>query len=174
MNTYENLTLEQHVKRAKMLAGVLHAGQVDKAGGDYYGHLLRVQRYFSDRFMNHLGDLTPQEEYDYNCGIIAALLHDSVEDTPATLLMLRELGFPEYAVRLVHLMTRSKFTKTQYYERIKSDPIAQMLKAADMDDNTDPDRLEQLDETTRERLRAKYAAGYEAIGMTSRWWESST
>ena len=45
----------------------------------------------------------------------------------------------------------------QYYERVRTNPIALTVKLADINDNSDPERLSRLDQPTRERLEAKYA-----------------
>ena len=44
-----------------------------------------------------------------------------------------------------------------YFERVRSNPWAVMVKTADIADNTDPGRVAELDAPTRERLQAKCA-----------------
>jgi hypothetical protein len=50
-----------------------------------------------------------------------------------------------------------------YYRRVAADPVARVVKDADLADNADPDRLARLDTATRERLSAKYAHARETL-----------
>lgn len=45
---------------------------------------------------------------------------------------------------------------SDYYARVRRVPLALTVKLADLDDNSDPHRLAQLDAATRDRLTAKY------------------
>jgi hypothetical protein len=45
---------------------------------------------------------------------------------------------------------------TAYYERVKADPIALVVKWHDVADNADPARLALVAPDTRDRLREKY------------------
>ena len=108
-----------------------HKGQVDKGGYPYYMHPVAVSRIV-----------------DRNGGteemVIAALLHDVVEETPVTLDDLRNMGFTERIVELVDYMTRREGeggeTYWEYIERFKADKEAIMVKLADLEHNTDPKR----------------------------------
>jgi (p)ppGpp synthase/HD superfamily hydrolase len=111
---------------------------------------------------------------------IAAILHDVTEDTAFTPDMLLDLGFSEAAVNLIKLLDRdiaeekwkvfSGITRTEidkdrfYYDRIKSDPNARMIKLADIEDNLSPWRLSYLSDETQVRLQAKYAKAKEMLG----------
>jgi hypothetical protein len=44
-----------------------------------------------------------------------------------------------------------------YLRRVAADPVAVLVKRADIGDNSDPVRLAKLDQETQDRLRAKYA-----------------
>lgn len=81
------LTTTEVVERARRLAQAAHAGQLDKAGNDYYeSHLLDVCR----RVVSYGGDADEQA---------AAWLHDVVEDTTVTELDLLEAGFSDSPTR---------------------------------------------------------------------------
>ena len=133
------------ILRAYKIACQLHAGQTDKAGRPYIEHLtrvlLRVQMDGGDRFQQ-----------------IAALLHDSIEDEKTTADELLALGVPSEAVVLVQALTKRE---EQSYEDYLRGLIGRYrvvtVKMADLDDNSDPERLELLPERQRMRLQAKYA-----------------
>ncbi|BAX97304.1 phosphohydrolase [Mycobacteroides stephanolepidis] len=130
------------VHKAEQLAEEAHAGQTDKAGQPYIGHVRRVA-----------AAVDPQEA----TYIAAAFLHDVVEDSTITLDELAAQGFPQEIVTAVGLLTRQKHIPAEdYYRRIRSDPIALAVKLSDIADNASTDRLARLDPATRERLTEKY------------------
>ena len=139
------------ILRAYKIACQLHAGQTDKAGRPYIEHLtrvlLRVQMDGGDRFQQ-----------------IAALLHDSIEDEKTTADELLALGVPSEAVGLVQALTKRE---EQSYEDYLRGLIGRYrvvtVKMADLDDNSDPERLELLPERQRMRLQAKYAQAWDIL-----------
>lgn len=135
-------------ERAAQLARVAHEGQVDKVGQAYLEHPARVAaRVRGDDVLETV-----------------AWLHDVVEDTGVGLDELRE-AFPAVVVDAVDALTkRPDESRDAYYARARRDPIALRVKLADIDDNSDPERVPQLDEATRVRLAAKYAAARAALG----------
>ena len=127
---------------ARDLATAAHCGQVDKAGVAYITHPERVAA--------RMVPGSPAED--------VAWLHDVVEDTSMTLNRLRELGFGEEVVGAVDAMTRrDQEAADDYYARVAANPIAVEVKLADLDDNSDPARLQLVPEEGRRRLEAKYA-----------------
>lgn len=129
------------VDLAQQIATAAHEGQVDKAGRPYITHPARVAARVS-------GD-----EY----AAAAAWLHDVVEDTDVTLADLERV-FPPEVVEAVDALTRRPDEEpASYYARVRQVPLASTVKLADLDDNSDPQRLARLDAQTRERLLAKYA-----------------
>src|SRR5690606_7999478 len=80
------------IRRACRFAERAHAGQCRASGEPYVEHAFAVARI--------LGDLTPDHE-----AIAAAILHDTVEDTPATLDDIRR-EFGERVARLVDGVTK--------------------------------------------------------------------
>ena len=139
------------ILRAYKIACQLHAGQTDKAGRPYIEHLtrvlLRVQMDGGDRFQQ-----------------IAALLHDSIEDEKTTADELLALGVPSEAVVLVQALTKRE---EQSYEDYLRGLIGRYrvvtVKMADLDDNSDPERLELLPERQRMRLQAKYVQAWDIL-----------
>jgi hypothetical protein len=56
----------------------------------------------------------------------------------------------------------------RYYERIKADEIALLVKEADIEHNTHPDRMAVLSPSTQKRLTRKYAKAIKALGLDLR------
>ena len=137
------------VKRAKDLAHLAHAGQVDKAGRPYIEHVARVAAAVA-----HYAEPEVQA---------VAWLHDVLEDCAPNfrdeLLHIRPVDV-FFAVRA---LTRGKFSDSAYYDRIRRDPLALAVKLADIADNSDESRLALLDEKTAARLRRKYAKAMAAL-----------
>ena len=133
---------------ARRLAEQHHAGQVDKAGEPYLGHVLRV----ADRVAAH-GPVA----------VAAALLHDVIEDTAAGTDDLAAAGIPDAVIEVVLLLTKTEGPLDAYYARIRAHPVAVVVKLADVADNSDPARLGLLDAATRERLERKYAKAVAAL-----------
>ena len=141
---------EEMIVRAREIATVAHAGQVDKAGKPYIEHPARVAASLNDPH-----------------AIAAAWLHDVVEDTSTTL---SSLGaeFPEAVVLAVDALTRRPDrSSTSYYERIRANPIALAVKLADIADNSEPGRLSALPSETQTRLIAKYSEAIELLTPTT-------
>lgn len=135
----------QALNQASRLAAQLHGGQVDKSGRPYGGHLERVAL-----MVQRSGGNWVQE--------IAAWLHDSIEDTDASADYLIGHGVPSAAVDIVKAMTHPDGEPNrEYWERVKAQPGATLVKLCDIYDNIDPSRMCYLDDETQNRLRKKYA-----------------
>ena len=132
------------------LAAELHAGQRDKAGEPYLGHLTRVVQNLTRLFP----DASEAEQH-------AAWLHDSIEDTGITADALRARGYGERVIETVEAVTKPVDTH-DYQDWIKTiaasgNISAMRVKLADLSDNADPARLSALPEPRAAMLRAKYA-----------------
>jgi len=126
---------------AQRIATQAHAGQTDKAGRPYIGHPGRLA-----------ARLTGDEEAE-----AAAWLHDVLEDAQTTASDLAAQGVPAAVVAAVETLTkRTGESRDDYYARVAANPLALKVKRADIADNTDPERLAQLDPAVRARLTAKY------------------
>jgi (p)ppGpp synthase/HD superfamily hydrolase len=113
------------LERAIELAARAHAGQLDKAGQPYILHPLRLM----------LAVHTPYEK-------MAAILHDVVEDTPITFEDLVREGFPQEVVNAVQALTKLEGeSRINAARRAASDPIARVVKLADVTDNMDLSRI---------------------------------
>jgi hypothetical protein len=146
-------TTAETVAIARAVATGAHAGQVDKAGNDYISHPARVAA-----------------RLDHPALQVVAWLHDVLEDTAVTAANLLQLGIPPRLVVAVQALSRSvDEPKDGYYARVCADPVAVLVKLADVADNSDPGRLSMLDEATADRLRRKYAAARAVLlGAASR------
>lgn len=134
--------------KAQRLATRVHAGQVDKAGEPYIGHAERVA-----------GRLTSVEAK------VVAWLHDVIEDGGLGMGDLLAAGIPSHiATAVVAISRQPEETAESYYRRVRANPLATEVKAADIADNTDPARLAALDAETRDRLVEKYATARRLLG----------
>lgn len=124
------------LEKAIVLAATAHRGQVDKAGAPYILHPLRMM----------LTMHTPAE-------MMAAVLHDVVEDTAWTLEALRAEGFPDEVVEAVGGLTRREDESYEaFIERAAQHPLARRVKLADLEDNMDLRRLARLTDADQARL----------------------
>lgn len=139
------------VEDAVRIARAAHDGQVDKSGRPYIDHPLRVMR-----------------RVDGDHARMAAVLHDVVEDTAVTAADLLAAGCPppvvDTVLALTHLPGESQ---EDYLSRVAADPVAVVVKRADIADNTSPERLARLDRATGERLRNKYARALHLLDTRS-------
>lgn len=125
---------------AVALARAAHDGQLDKGGKPYIAHPLRVMHAVEGTYAQ-----------------MAAVLHDVIEDTPVTAGDLRRAGCPERVVAAVVALSKQPREPLEAsMARAAADPIALVVKRADIADNRSEARLGQLDEATQTRLRAKY------------------
>ena len=116
---YTPLTCE-----AMKIAYRAHHGQFDKSGIPYIFHPI------------HLAEQMPDE-----LTTCVALLHDIVEDTDLTLEELKSV-FPEAVTDAVDLMTHQpEVPYPEYVLAIKENPIARVVKIADLTHNSDATRL---------------------------------
>jgi (p)ppGpp synthase/HD superfamily hydrolase len=125
------------LERAIEIAARSHAGQVDKAGQPYILHPLRLM----------LAVTAPEER-------IAAVLHDVVEDTPVTLDDLAAAGFSRDILTAVEALTKLEGeSRIAAAQRAAQNPIARVVKLADVADNMDLSRISVPTEKDFVRLR---------------------
>jgi len=103
---------------ALALARDAFAGITRHDGSPYLGHLTRV----ADRLPERLK--------------AAGLLHDIIEDTPATVASLVAAGISPRTAEIVEIVSRLETeTYKEFIERIALDPDAVTVKLADLADN---------------------------------------
>jgi (p)ppGpp synthase/HD superfamily hydrolase len=131
------------LERAIHIAIEAHQGQKDKVGVPYILHPLRVMLRF-----------------DSDVEMMAAVLHDVVEDSRWTLTDLQEEGFPAQVIEAVDFLTRRKQESyDQFIDRIKPNVLAVKIKLADLEDNLDLKRLREITGPDQERMK-KYQAAW--------------
>lgn len=132
---------------ADRVARLAHAGQKDKAGLPYITHPRRVAARLDDPVLQ-----------------LIALLHDVVEDTAWMLDDLHRYGVPGRVLLAVEVLTHPRGEPNEvYWARVRGNEDARQVKLADVADNSDPDRLDYLDDATRERLVRKYQRAAAAL-----------
>lgn len=141
------------IGRARAVATAAHTGQVDKNGHPYITHPQAVAALLAD--LPTYQALSPAER---EWAVAVAWLHDTFEDTPLTASDLAGHGFPPPVVDAVTALThRPHEPRTDYYARVLTNPLARVVKTADLAHNLHPERLAGLDAATVDRLRGKYA-----------------
>ena len=137
------------IETAIQIACEFHGGQLDKAGFPYIFHPLRV--------MENVNGIQQK---------MAAVLHDTVEDTELTIDVLRERGCPAPVVGAVEVLSKRKGEDhDRYLLRVieSGNTIAIPVKWADIMDNSDPRRLQYLPVEDQQRLSKKYAAAKQLL-----------
>lgn len=130
------------VNQAIEFAANCHAGQVDKQGINYIYHPLRVMLAVPER-----------------CRLVA-VLHDTDEDTSATIDMLEDMGLGFVDAYALDLLSRKEgWTYKEYIARMVgadgfAGTLARIIKRADLADNLT--RIEFLAEEERKSLYSRY------------------
>ena len=133
-------------KKALKLCFEAHKDQVDKSGMPYIFHPF------------HLAEQMETEET-----VIAALLHDVVEDTEYTFCDLEKMGFSACVIDTLKLLTHDPAVDyMEYVAAIKKNPIARAVKLADLRHNSDLSRLDEVNEKILSR-REKYLSAIKLL-----------
>jgi (p)ppGpp synthase/HD superfamily hydrolase len=136
------MTNKATVEDAVSIAARAHRGQKDKAGAPYLLHPLRMML-----------------RMDTEAAMMAAVLHDVVEDTEWTLERLREAGFSEEVLEAVDCLThREGESYEEFVERVRTNLIARQVKIADLEDNMNVRRMNQLGPKELERMEKYHRA----------------
>lgn len=113
------------LEKAIEIAVEAHRGQIDKAGKIYILHPMRVM-------------LRGKNETE----MIVGILHDTVEDTPITLDMLRLEGFSEEILAAISCITKENGESYgDFINRVLTNPLATQVKLYDIEDNLNRDRI---------------------------------
>lgn len=124
------------------IANENHYGQLDKGGCPYILHPLAVMNLIKEE------DLY----FELSCKI-TAILHDVIEDTDVTKEYLLKEGIPLYIVEAVDLLSKKEGqSKNQYYKELKKNPIARVVKIADLTHNMDITRIKNPTEKDLKRV----------------------
>ncbi|KQO76763.1 hypothetical protein ASF36_16365 [Methylobacterium sp. Leaf90] len=134
----EIATLQSRALEAEIFARRVHAGQVDKGGAPYTGHLGRV----ASRARAHAEAIGLPSQHAEWCQQVG-WLHDTIEDTPTEADDLLDAGFDPAVVQAVQLLTRPE--GKPYLGCVagiiaSGDRLAMIVKLSDNEDNLDPAR----------------------------------
>ena len=125
------------LERAIEIAATAHTGQLDRSGQPYILHPLRVM-------------LAVESVHER----MAAVLHDVVEDSAITYDDLISEGFPTEVVEAVRALTRAKGgSRIDAAKKAVRNPIARVVKLADVADNMDMSRISNPSEKDHARQR---------------------
>lgn len=127
----------QMTKTALEICFKAHKDQVDKGGTPYVFHPFHIA-----------------EQMDSEETVAVALLHDVIEDSDYTIPILLAMGFPESVTDALVLLTHDKAVPyLEYIAEIKQNPIARVVKLADLRHNCDTSRLDFLSIGEKELTR---------------------
>ncbi len=115
-------------KKAMKICFEAHKNQKDKTGLPYVFHPFHLAEQMTDETT-----------------VIAALLHDVIEDTDLTLENLKKEGFGDTVLEALTLLTHDPAVPyMEYIESIRHNPVARAVKLADLRHNSDLTRLNQI------------------------------
>lgn len=132
--------------RAMQIAYEAHHGQVDKCGMPYIFHPYHLAEQMDDEY-----------------AVCVALLHDVLEDTdfPREIL---EKEFPAAVMEAVDLLTHEESVPyLEYVQNLKDNPLARVVKLADLTHNCDNSRMHLDGEAAQRRLEEKYYKAFEIL-----------
>ena len=151
-----------NLEKAIKIAVEAHTGQVDKGGNPYILHPLRVML-----------SLNSEEER------IVGVLHDVVEDCEGwTWERMRETGCSDEIIKALKSVSKTPEEETEYrslpedqklshylefIKRAKANKIGRNVKAADIKDNLDISRIDDITESDIDRLN-RYKAALKMLG----------
>ena len=137
------------IEKAIALAARKHSGQKDKGNQPYIFHPLRLM--FKVK--------TPEQQ-------IVAVLHDILEDTDTTVVDLISLAFNQDIVDAILALTKKDGeSRIEAAYRAVKNPIARIVKLADVADNMDLTRIPHP--TARDLLRLEEYKQVQSILLTA-------
>ncbi|MGL6227942.1 MAG: HD domain-containing protein [Culicoidibacterales bacterium] len=127
------------LENALLIAADFHDGQVDRAGVAYINHIYHV--------VNNVRNMGGCDE-----AMVVAALHDIIEDTDFLEEDLR-MVFGDEIADAVMLLTKNGEPIDVYYNNIKNNELARIVKIADMNHNKDLNRLPVVNQIDIERAQ---------------------
>lgn len=132
-----------------------HQGQVGKDSLPYVEHPRAVARIVAGEAGRALA---ARWNVNLETARAAALLHDLLEDTAITVAAMYSAGLPDKVIAAAQALTHKKDEPYMtYIHRVKKNPIARLVKWADLQHNQDRSRLPAITESDEKRFE-KYAA----------------
>ena len=137
--------IDIQLEKALKIAVEAHFGQRDKGGRPYIFHPLRVAARCTGKAK------------------VAALLHDTVEDTSVTFEGLALQGIDDDVIAALRLLTHDKSVPyLDYVRKVKDNPIAREVKMSDLQDNMNLTRLKTVTDVDLQRVK-KYHEAYKML-----------
>lgn len=134
------------IEKSLAIALKAYSGKKDKAGATYILHPLRI-----------MAKMVTEEEMS------VALLHDVIEDSKITAEDLLNEGIPSSIVNAVTLLSKvDGDSYEQFIERVLSNELAVKVKKADIEDNINVLRLNDVTTADLERI-AKYHKAWKVL-----------
>jgi (p)ppGpp synthase/HD superfamily hydrolase len=134
------------LEKAIQIAAQAHEGQKDKSGAPYILHPLRMMM-----------------RMESETAMIAAVLHDVVEDSDWTLEQLRGEGFSEEVLQAVNCLTnRDGESYDDFIARVETNSVARQVKIADLEDNMNVKRIGEMSPKDLARIE-KYHRAWRAL-----------
>ena len=125
------------IEDAIILAAQAHKGQIDKGGQPYILHPLRVML-----------NMNTEEAR------IIAVLHDVIEDTDIELSTLKKYEYSDEIIKAIEALTRlPEENYTNFIKRVKENNLAKLVKMADIDDNSNINRISNPTEKDYRRIK---------------------
>jgi HD-GYP domain-containing protein (c-di-GMP phosphodiesterase class II) len=148
----EQMLLRQLEQRPQAIAELVHENQGDRAGEDYINHPRRVAQ--NAQFFGKFSEVEYSNE-EVEIARQAAWLHDVLEDSGyneyprVTSKELIDWGVSEEVVQVVEILTKNHAPTDHpaddpYYQAIKRNKIARLVKISDLTDNCNEERTEVL------------------------------
>lgn len=137
--------MSDKTRKALEFATEKHSGQVDRAGKPYIEHPKAVAKML----------LKDDEK-------VVALLHDTVEDTDATIEEIRSKFGDKIADAVDCLTHKDGVPYMEYVKGIKPNELARKVKMADLTHNMDVRRLPEVTEADEKRIK-KYKKAYDYL-----------
>ena len=130
----------KQLQLALEIATLAHKNVIRRNGDPYIFHVLRVAN--NSRFVK-----TKSQK-------AAAILHDTIEDTPFDENFLREKGISEEVLKILSYLThdKDKVSYDDYIDRICENVDAMLVKLSDLTDNLDQGTLPVITDRDRQRF----------------------
>ena len=130
----------KQLQLALEIATLAHKNVIRRNGDPYIFHVLRVAN--NSRFVKTKAQKA------------AAILHDTIEDTPFDENFLREKGINEEVLKILSYLTHDKdnVSYDDYIDRICENVDAMLVKLSDLTDNLDQGTLPVITDRDRQRF----------------------
>ena len=130
----------KQLQLALEIATFAHKNVIRRNGDPYIFHVLRVAN--NSRFVKTKAQKA------------AAILHDTIEDTPFDENFLREKGISEEVLKILSYLTHDKdnVSYDDYIDRICENVDAMLVKLSDLTDNLDQGTLPVITDQDRQRF----------------------